>query len=128
MELPKVSFTPQFVIASVLVLLATLYMFCELFWGKKVKNFQDKYVLITGCDSGFGKMAALRLDRLGFRVIATCLTSQGIKKLQDEGSARMATYIMDVTNSSQIKEVFCEVQALLPNDKGNTSVVFQKNK
>ena len=32
-----------------------------------------KYILITGCDWGFGNMCAKRLDAKGFFVFAACL-------------------------------------------------------
>jgi hypothetical protein len=32
-----------------------------------------KYILITGCDTGFGNLLAKRLDGRGFYVFAACL-------------------------------------------------------
>ena len=36
----------------------------------RVKDIYKKYVVITGCDSGFGYATAKRLDSLGCHVIA----------------------------------------------------------
>ena len=44
-----------------------------------IANYQSRgYVLITGCDSGFGRMLATELDRRGIPVIACCLTQEGL--------------------------------------------------
>ena len=43
-----------------------------------------KYVLITGCDSGFGRALAIHLDSLQVPVIAGCLTSKGLDQLSLE--------------------------------------------
>ncbi|KAJ7317937.1 hypothetical protein JRQ81_004099 [Phrynocephalus forsythii] len=47
-----------------------------------LSSFKDKYVFITGCDSGFGNLLAKRLDKKGFRVLAGCLTQKGADNLQ----------------------------------------------
>ncbi|CAH3024973.1 unnamed protein product [Porites evermanni] len=77
---------------------------------KRSIDIRGKYVLITGCDSGFGRATAIRLDEMGVRVLATCLTSDGEKGLKSVTSDRLKTFQMDVTNSQQIKEVFEEVK------------------
>jgi hypothetical protein len=44
-------------------------------WVRSGKvNPKGKVVVITGCDTGFGRMLAERLHRAGFTVIAACLT------------------------------------------------------
>ncbi|XP_061090819.1 retinol dehydrogenase 7-like isoform X2 [Conger conger] len=45
---------------------------------KRVGNESDKYVYITGCDSGFGNLLARHLDKLGYRVVASCFTEKGL--------------------------------------------------
>lgn len=52
-------------------------------------EIKDKYVLITGCDSGFGRKTAIRLDEMGVRVIATCLTKEGEQNLKSVTSDRL---------------------------------------
>lgn len=59
-------------------------------------------VLITGCDSGFGHLLALRLHRLGFTVFAGCLCpgGAGARRLQREaaaGAGRLRVLRLDVT-------------------------------
>ena len=80
----------------------------------------NKNVLITGCGSGFGKEIALRLDQLGFRVIATCRTKAGEESVRAICSDRVKTYCMDVTNVRQVHEVFESIKNEIPVNKGNS--------
>ena len=82
-------------------------------------NLHTKYVLITGCDKGFGLETAVRLDKIGVNVLGTCLTEQGARKLQSMASDRLKTFVMDVTYSQQIEDVFEQVKKLLPTGHGN---------
>ncbi|KAM4701143.1 retinol dehydrogenase 16-like isoform 1-T4 [Discoglossus pictus] len=68
-------------------------------------NLSDKYVLITGCDSGFGNRAAKQLDQRGLRVLATCLTKKGSEDLKKETSSRLQTVILDVTDKESVRSV-----------------------
>nr|XP_033794932.1 retinol dehydrogenase 7-like [Geotrypetes seraphini] len=70
--------------------------------GQKLPNFTDKYVFITGCDSGFGHRVAHQLDRQGMRVLAACLTQQGAEQMKKATSQRLQTIILDVTNSESV--------------------------
>nr|XP_014699345.2 retinol dehydrogenase 16-like [Equus asinus] len=67
-----------------------------------VSNLQDKYVFITGCDSGFGNQLARQLDLRGLRVLAACLTEKGAEQLRDWTSDRVQTVILDVTKAESI--------------------------
>ncbi|XP_004601680.2 retinol dehydrogenase 7-like [Sorex araneus] len=67
-----------------------------------VSQLRDKYVFITGCDSGFGNQLARQLDLLGFRVLAACLTETGAESLKAKTSDRLDTVILDVTKSESI--------------------------
>ncbi|XP_055959275.1 retinol dehydrogenase 7-like [Patella vulgata] len=48
----------------------------------KVEHYGGKYVLVTGCDSGFGHLLAKRLDGLGLHVIAACLKQDAAAELK----------------------------------------------
>ena len=73
-------------------------------------DVQGKYVLITGCDSGFGRATAIRLDKMGVCVLATCLTKEGEESLKSATSDKLKTFQMDVSNSQQIKDVFEQIK------------------
>ena len=81
-------------------------------------NIKEKFVLITGCDSGFGRETAIRLDEMGACVFATCLTKEGEQSLKSVTSDKLKIFQMDVTNSQQIKEVYREVKQQIPRDTG----------
>ncbi|XP_053564129.1 retinol dehydrogenase 7 [Bombina bombina] len=87
----------------VLSLLALVYRWYR--QSQILENLSDKYVLITGCDSGFGNLAAKQLDRRGLRVLAACLTEKGAEELKKETSSRLQTVILDVTDSQSVKSV-----------------------
>jgi hypothetical protein len=62
---------------------------CLYHWSLKnaIPNIMpgEHIVVITGCDSGFGYAAALRLKVMGFSVVAGCLTELGLKKMKAAG-------------------------------------------
>ncbi|MEE6471614.1 hypothetical protein FKM82_009311 [Ascaphus truei] len=85
-----------------LVLLALIFLYR---WHRQkqiLQNLSDKYVLITGCDSGFGNLLAKQLDRRGLHVLAACLTERGAEDLKKETSSRLQTVILDVTDSQSV--------------------------
>uniref|UniRef100_A0A8C8VNH4 Uncharacterized protein n=1 Tax=Pelusios castaneus TaxID=367368 RepID=A0A8C8VNH4_9SAUR len=76
-------------------------------------------VLITGCDSGFGHLLALRLHRLGFSVFAGCLQpgGEGAQRLQLEaasGPGRLRVLPLDVTRERDVAAAKELVQSNLP--------------
>ena len=40
----------------------------------KIGQLNEKYILVTGCDTGFGHEISKRLDEMGCHVFAACLT------------------------------------------------------
>ncbi|KAM5179745.1 retinol dehydrogenase 7-like [Mantella aurantiaca] len=66
-------------------------------------NVTDKYVFITGCDTGFGNILAKNLDRQGMRVLAACLTEEKAENLKKETSSRLQTVILNVTDSESVR-------------------------
>ena len=86
-----------------------------------------KYVLITGCDSGFGRETAICLDKMGVNVLATCLTKEGEKSLKSVTSKKMKTFLMDVTNSQQIGEVFDKVKEVIDDHSGEENKIYNQS-
>lgn len=64
----------------------------------------DAFIFITGCDSGFGRLLALRLDQRGFRVLASCLTPSGVEDLQQVASSRLHATLLDVTDPQSVQQ------------------------
>ncbi|XP_017279966.1 retinol dehydrogenase 16-like [Kryptolebias marmoratus] len=89
---------------------------------ERVSNIEDKYVYITGCDSGFGNNLAKHLDKLGFRVIAGCYTEKGEDELKKASSKRLTSVPLDVSNSESVKKA-ADVVKNLVGEKGLWAVV-----
>ena len=89
--------------------LLSIYLVTCLLPRRKI-DVKGKYVLITGCDTGFGRATAIKLDKMGACVLATCLTKEGEHSLKSEASDELKTFQLDVTNSKQIKDVYEEIK------------------
>ncbi|XP_041056024.1 retinol dehydrogenase 7-like [Carcharodon carcharias] len=88
-------------------LIICVLLFALYYWyrdGKRIKNVFDRYVYITGCDSGFGNLLAKHLDQQGFNVLAACFTEKGAEELKDCTSSRLKTFQLDVVNSESINK------------------------
>ncbi|XP_070566032.1 retinol dehydrogenase 16-like [Ptychodera flava] len=81
----------------------------------RVLEVQDRAVLITGCDTGFGHALAVHLDRLGFKVFAGCLFKggEGERKLKLECSDRLTTLQLDITDQQQVDNALKDVSGSL---------------
>ncbi|KAI3356219.1 hypothetical protein L3Q82_017468 [Scortum barcoo] len=90
--------------------------------SKRVPNREDKYVYITGCDTGFGNQLARHLDKLGYRVIAGCYTEKGEDELKKNSSDRLASVHLDVSNSESVRKAATFIQTLV-GQKGLWAVV-----
>ncbi|XP_069735767.1 retinol dehydrogenase 16-like [Phaenicophaeus curvirostris] len=80
-----------------------------------VPGLSEKFVLITGCDSGFGNRLARQLDARGLRVLAACLTEHGAQQLRAAASTRLETVRLDVTSSQSIASVAAWVRERVGN-------------
>ncbi|XP_075055534.1 retinol dehydrogenase 7-like [Mixophyes fleayi] len=85
-----------------LVVLALIFLYRWYRQSQILENLSDKYVFITGCDSGFGNLLARQLDRRGMRVLAACLTETGAENLKKETSSRLQTVILEITDSESV--------------------------
>ena len=86
----------------------------------RVDSLHKKCVFLTGCDSGFGKALARRLDVLGVPVFAGCLTEGGAKGLTDETSERLHTVLVNVTDHESILHAYEFVKANIPEGSGRS--------
>ncbi|XP_053311677.1 retinol dehydrogenase 7-like [Spea bombifrons] len=104
-----------------LPLLALMAMLLFLYrWYRQseiMEKLSDKYVLITGCDSGFGNQLAKQLDRRGFQVLAACLTEKGAEDLTKQTSDRVQTVILDVSDSQSVSSA-AKWATQIVSDKG----------
>ncbi|BFZ02660.1 hypothetical protein BsWGS_05699 [Bradybaena similaris] len=107
------------IIASILA----YYFLSRIIRSLKVTGYADKYVFITGCDTGFGRDLAQRLDSLGFHVFAGCLTLEGSKSLTQTCSSRFVAVTLDVSKPESIASAVTEVRAKIPGDRGLWALV-----
>uniref|UniRef100_A0A8B9LVC9 Dehydrogenase/reductase (SDR family) member 9 n=1 Tax=Astyanax mexicanus TaxID=7994 RepID=A0A8B9LVC9_ASTMX len=106
----------------ILALVVLLYIYRWFRELKRVPNKSEKYVYITGCDSGFGNLLARHLDSLGFSVIAGCYTEKGEDELKKACSTRLSTVPLDVTNNDSIRKA-TEIIRKLVGERGLWAVV-----
>lgn len=85
-------------------------------------NKEEKYVYITGCDTGFGNLLARHMDKLGFHVIAGCYTEKGEDELKKISSDKLTTTHLDVTDSESVRKVATLIGTLV-GQKGLWAVV-----
>ena len=84
----------------------------------RIDNITNRHVLITGCDSGFGKLLAQTLDTKGIPVIAGCLTKEGAADLTKVTSSRLNTLVLDISDETSVAQALQTVKHLLPKDAG----------
>ncbi|NXD17707.1 RDH7 dehydrogenase, partial [Nothocercus nigrocapillus] len=89
---------------------------------RRLRRLDDKHVLVTGCDSGFGRALARRLAQRGFRVLAACRTAEAAAALQREaaegpGAGHLRTTLLDVTRPESVRQAAAWVRAHV-GDKG----------
>ena len=80
-----------------LAVLVVLYYLLRWYRERQVvSHLRDKFVFITGCDSGFGNQLARQLDLRGLRVLAACLTEQGAEQLRKQTSGLRAARVAGI--------------------------------
>uniref|UniRef100_A0A8C5MF11 Uncharacterized protein n=1 Tax=Leptobrachium leishanense TaxID=445787 RepID=A0A8C5MF11_9ANUR len=100
-------------LSLLVVVLVLLFLYRWYRQSQILENLSDKYVFITGCDSGFGNLLARQLDRRGMRVLAACLTEKGAEDLKQETSSRLQTVILDVTDNKNVSSVAKKVSGIV---------------
>uniref|UniRef100_A0A7I4YXW5 Short chain dehydrogenase/reductase family 9C member 7 n=1 Tax=Haemonchus contortus TaxID=6289 RepID=A0A7I4YXW5_HAECO len=78
---------------------------------------RGKYVFITGCDSGFGRLLALKLLKMGVNVFAGCYTENGredlIKCAHQLHGGQLYTVLIDITSDESVIRAKAEVESIL---------------
>ncbi|KAL3880473.1 hypothetical protein ACJMK2_032709 [Sinanodonta woodiana] len=105
-------------VTAVCVVITIIYFLLKKRNNKMLPDVTSRYVLITGCDSGFGYLLAKLLDSKGIPVFAACLTDKGGESLRNETSNRLTVINLDVTDSQSIKQALDKVENLLGPHKG----------
>lgn len=79
----------------------------------------NKAVFITGCDTGFGRLLATRLDKMGFKVYAGCLRAdgEGALSLQQESMSGLKVISVDVTKDDEVRAAYKTIEQDLGEDQ-----------
>lgn len=79
-------------------------------------NSSKKCVLITGCDTGFGHLAAKHFNHLGFTVFAGCLdvNSQGAEELKQNPLINVVQ--LNVTKQNEIDDSYQQIDSYLADN------------
>ncbi len=106
-------------IGYLLLLVIGYKLFFRILRIPKISHLDSHYILITGCDSGFGNATAKRLDSLGCHVIAACFTENGETELRESSSSKLHTVGLDVTSEKNVERAYQEItRKILPAGKG----------
>jgi NAD(P)-dependent dehydrogenase (short-subunit alcohol dehydrogenase family)/catechol 2,3-dioxygenase-like lactoylglutathione lyase family enzyme len=81
--------------------------------NNKTKKNKNKAILVTGCDSGFGRSIAVQMAGLGFDVIAACYTQDGADFL---ASIATSTVVADLSTEKGLKDVVGAVHSIVLGD------------
>eukprot|EP00127_Corallochytrium_limacisporum_P006025 Clim_evm14s216 gene=Clim_evmTU14s216 len=109
---------------SVCGLLALRYLYSKYVVPKMTlpaTSYSNRYVVITGCDTGFGNMLSKQLHAKGFRVICGCLSQEAAETLMKECPGLKA-FKVDVTKQEDIDAWQVEI-AKIVGDTGVHAVV-----
>ena len=86
-------------------------------------KYNDKQILITGCDTGFGNILAKRLAKKGCHVIAACLTEKGEDELKKACPNNLITVPMNVAKTDSIEKAYESIRASISVDRGLWAIV-----
>jgi NAD(P)-dependent dehydrogenase (short-subunit alcohol dehydrogenase family) len=69
-------------------------------------NPNGKYVLISGCDTGFGHALAIELDKQGFNVLAGVYNPDNEEHVTSQLSTRATVFCLDITQQVEIDAAY----------------------
>jgi NAD(P)-dependent dehydrogenase (short-subunit alcohol dehydrogenase family) len=76
------------------------------FFPKPDINPNGKYVLISGCDTGFGHGLAIELDKQGFNVLAGIYNLNNKDSLTERLTSRATVFKLDITQQDDIDAAY----------------------
>eukprot|EP00756_Hemistasia_phaeocysticola_P001209 Hpha_TRINITY_DN10864_c0_g4::TRINITY_DN10864_c0_g4_i2::g.23047::m.23047 len=104
----------EWISPQLLIVAATLWVVWQLLKRAKRARRIDaskKAVLVTGCDSGFGRLLVERLAKKCGRVYAGCLTQKGKEELQALGLPALHPILLDVADNASVERMGEEIEA-----------------
>ncbi|KAG9292421.1 hypothetical protein G9A89_015291 [Geosiphon pyriformis] len=99
------------------------------------QKFADRFVLVTGCDSGIGNLIAKALHTRGYHVLAGCLTEAAFKDfLANHAAPNFHPFLLDISKDTSIQQCVRTVAnetkekglfALINNSGSNEGFAFE---
>ncbi|CAF5141022.1 unnamed protein product, partial [Rotaria sp. Silwood1] len=93
-------------IIGLIIIFYVTYRLYEHFFPAPDINSKGKYVLISGCDTGFGHGLALELDKQGFNVLAGVYLPENVDSLKTKLSSKATVFRLDITKQQDINDAF----------------------
>jgi NAD(P)-dependent dehydrogenase (short-subunit alcohol dehydrogenase family) len=97
--------TVSVVIGIALILYVGYRLYKHLFPPPSISP-NAKYVLISGCDTGFGHALAIDLDKQGFHVLAGVYNPDNEEHVTSQLSARATVFCLDITQQVEIDAAY----------------------
>ena len=94
-----------FIIGCILILYVTYRLYQQFFPAPDI-DVRGKYVLISGCDTGFGHGLAIELDKQGFHVFAGVYNADSKDTLSKQLSSRATVFPLDITRQQDIDSAY----------------------
>lgn len=96
----------MFLIVGLIVILYVSYRLYEKYFPAPNIDPRGKYVLISGCDSGFGRQLAIELDDQGFHVFAGLYNFTEKDSLVQRLSSGATVFPLDITRQEDINAAY----------------------
>jgi NAD(P)-dependent dehydrogenase (short-subunit alcohol dehydrogenase family) len=93
-------------IISIIIFIYISYRVYQYFFPTPDINPNGKYVLISGCDTGFGHGLAIELDHQGFNVLAGIYNPHNQDSLKQHLSSRATVFKLDITRQEDIDAAY----------------------
>jgi 11-cis-retinol dehydrogenase len=122
--------TSMYVVIGVTLILYVIYRLYQHLFPSPNVDSRGKYVLISGCDSGFGHALAIDLDKQGFNVLAGVYDTDNEVSLGQRLSSRATVFCLDITRQEQIDAAYEMVKSktkslhALVNNAGISSLCY----
>jgi NAD(P)-dependent dehydrogenase (short-subunit alcohol dehydrogenase family) len=94
------------IIISLLIFPYVIYRLYQIIFPTSNINPCGKYVLVSGCDSGFGHTLVIELDKQGFNVFASVYNQENQVTLKNVLSSRATVFCLDITQPAQIDAAY----------------------
>jgi NAD(P)-dependent dehydrogenase (short-subunit alcohol dehydrogenase family) len=96
----------MFLIIILLLIPYISYQLYQYFYPSPNIDPHGKYVLISGCDTGFGHTLAIELDKQGFNVLASVYNEENQISLKSKLSQHATVFCLDITQPTQIDAAY----------------------